>query len=119
MYSKHDVPAAPFEAPLGFAIAEAPPPEEQLAFSKEAEAPADALVGRSVLFKWPAIGWCIAKITERNVDARVYKKIEDQRVKVNFWLFFEIDQQTIKTCLRLEEYGGDDDFAWVLLDELV
>ena len=83
------------------------------------EAPADALVGRSVLFKWPAIGWCIAKITERNVDARVYKKIEDQRVKVNFYLFFEVDQQTLKTCLRLEEHGGDNDFAWVLLDELV
>ena len=66
-----DAPLAPFEAPPGFAIAEAPPPEEQLAFSKEAEAPADALVGRSVLFKWPAIGWCIAEITERNVDARV------------------------------------------------
>ena len=53
--------------------------------------PADALAGRSVLFKWPAIGWCIAKITERNVDARVYKKIEDQRVKVNFYLFFEMN----------------------------
>ena len=25
---------------------------------------------------------------------------------------------TLKTCLRLEEHGGDDDFAWVLLDEL-
>ncbi len=47
------------------------------------------------------------------------RKIEDQRVKVNFYLFFEVDQQTVKTCLRLEEHGGDDDFAWVLLDELV
>jgi len=24
---------------------------------------------------------------------------------------------TLKMCLRLEEHGGDDDFAWVLHDE--
>ena len=49
---------------------------------------------------------------------QVYKKIEGQRVKVNFYLFFQVDQETVKTCLRLEEYGGDDDFAWVILDEI-
>ena len=41
-------------------------------------------------------------------------------MKVNFYLFFEINQQTVQTlkmCLRLEEHGGDDDFAWVLHDE--
>ena len=36
---------------------------------------------------------------------QVYKKIEGQRVKVNFYLFFQVDQETVKTCLRLEEYG--------------
>ena len=36
--------------------------------------------------------------------------------KVNFNIFYEIDGQEVKTVLRRDEYGGDDDCAWVLLE---
>ena len=39
-----------------------------------------------------------------------------KRVKVNFLIHYEIDQQTVKTALRLDEYDGDEDAAWVLLE---
>ena len=99
-------------------MSEAPPPAEQLAFSKAEEAPANALVGKSILFKWPVVGWCVGKITARNLDGRSYRQIEGERVTVNFQIFYELDQQTVKTVLRLTEYGGEEDMAWRLLDEL-
>ena len=46
------------------------------------------------------------------------KKIDGQRVKVNFFIFYELDQETVKTALRLEDYGGEDeDGSWVMLEE--
>ena len=36
--------------------------------------------------------------------------IEGERAKVNFLIFYEIDQQAVKTVLRLEDY----DSGWVL-----
>ena len=42
--------------------------------------------------------------------------MEGERVKVNFLIHYEIDQQTVKTVLRLDEYNGDEDAAWVLLE---
>ena len=50
------------------------------------------------------------------MDARSYKMVEGERVKVNFLIFYEIDQQDVKTVLRLAEYGGDEDMSWILLD---
>jgi hypothetical protein len=35
-------------------------------------------------------------------------------VKVNFLIFYEIDQQTVKTVLRLDDYDSE----WVLLASL-
>ena len=58
----------------------------------------------------------MGKIVERNLDARSYKMIDGERTKVNFLVHYEIDQDTVKTVLRLEEYGGDEEGAWVLLD---
>ena len=110
-----DVPPAPREAPPGFRFATSAPTAEQLAFSKGASG-ADALVGRHLLYKWPVVGWCVGEIVERNQDARSFKVIEGGRVKVNFIIHYEIDQQTVKTALRLDEYDGDDDSAWVLLE---
>ena len=53
-----------------FKIASAEPPSaEQLAFSKEKEAPGDALVGKSILYNWPVVGWCVGQVVERNTDA--------------------------------------------------
>ena len=110
-----DAPPAPCEAPPGFCITESLPSAEQLAFSKAASL-ADALVGRHILFKWPVVGWCVGKIVERNMDARYFKMLEDTRTPVNFWIYYEIDQEKVKTVLRLDEYGGDENSSWVLLD---
>ena len=42
--------------------------------------------------------------------------MEGERRKVNFLIYYEIDQQTAKTVLRLDEYNGDQDGSWVLLE---
>jgi hypothetical protein len=88
-------PPAPREAPPGFHFAASAPTAEQLTFSKEAST-ADTLVGRHILYKWPVVGWCVGQIVERNKDARSFKMIEGERIKVNFLIFYEIDQQTVK-----------------------
>ena len=62
------------------------------------------------------MGWCVGQIAERNQDARSVKVIEGARLKVNFLIYYEIDQQTAKTVLRLDEYNGDQDASWVLLE---
>ena len=31
---------------------------------------------------------------------------------------YPLDEQTVKTVLRLEEYGGEEDSAWVLLEPI-
>ena len=49
-------------------------------------------------------------------DARSFKVIEGERIKVNFLIHYEMDQSTVKTALRLDEYASDDDSAWVLLE---
>ena len=54
--------------------------------------------------------------TSRNLDARSFKTLDGERAKVNFLVHYEIDRETVKTVLRLDEYNGDDDMSWVLLD---
>ena len=49
-----------------------------------------------------------------NTDGRSFKTIDGERVKVNFLIFYEIDQQTVKTVLRLDDYDSE----WVLLASL-
>ena len=86
-----------------------------LAFSKEASV-ADELVGRSILYKWPVVGWCVGTITARNTDGRFSMMIDGQREKANFIVYYEIDDEEVKTVLRAAEHGGDEDSAWVLLE---
>ena len=66
--------------------------------------PGDALVGVSILYNWPVVGWCMGQIVERNTDGRLFKTIGGERVKVNFLIFYEIAQQTVKTVLRLDRW---------------
>ena len=40
--------------------------------------------------------------------------VDGERVKVNFFIFYEIDQQTVKKVLRLDDYDSE----WVLLASL-
>ena len=35
---------------------------------------------------------------------------------VNFWVQYEIDDDTAQHVLKLDEYGGDGEGAWVLLE---
>ena len=56
-----------------------------------------------VLRSPPSVGWCVGQIIQRNKDARSFKVFEEQRVKVNFLIHYEIDQQIVKTALRLDE----------------
>ena len=72
---------------------------------------------RLILFKWPSVGWCIGKIMARNLDARAYRLIDGARFIVNFKVFYDLDQETAKTVLRLDDYGGYEDGSWVLLEE--
>ena len=53
----------------------------------------------------------MGQVVERNTDGRSFKTIDGERVKVNFLIFYEIDQQTVKTVLRLHDYDSE----WVLL----
>ena len=42
--------------------------------------------------------------------------IEGVREMVNFLIYYELDQDTVKTPLRLADYGGSDEDAWVLIE---
>jgi hypothetical protein len=44
------------------------------------------------------------------------KTIDSKREKVNFIIYYEIDDDEVKTVLRAAEHGGDEDGAWVLLE---
>ena len=108
---EEDAPPAPCEAPEGFRIVDEPPPAAALVPKDPAQA---TLVGRSVLFRWQAVGWCVGVITEANTDKR-YKV--DGKV-VNFYIHYEIDDNKSKHVLTVATYGGDDAGSWVLLEAL-
>ena len=61
---------------------------------------------------------CEGKILRRNQVHQVTKKIEGSMVKVNFIVFYDIDGAEAKTVLRLADYDGEDEGAWVLLEAL-
>jgi hypothetical protein len=42
--------------------------------------------------------------------------IEGQREKCNFIVYYDIDEEEVKTVLRASEHGGDEEGAWVLLE---
>ena len=79
----------------------------------------DALVGKSILYNWPVVGWCVGQVVERNTDAFKikFKFVQDDRRRASksqlphLLRDPEIDQQAVKTVLRLEDY----DSGWVLL----
>ena len=101
---------------ISMGLAADQPSPEALAFVKGAS-PADSLVDRSLLFKWPVVGWCVGKILSRNTDARKTAKLADgSTAKKNFNIFYEIDGEEVGSVLRADEYGGDEDFSWVLLE---
>ena len=62
------------------------------------------------------MGWCVGTIKARNTDARFSKTIDGQREKVNFIVYYEIDDEEVKTVLRAAEHGAEEDGAWILLE---
>ena len=74
------------------------------------------LVGRSVLYMycWPSVGWCVGIIKEANGDRRF--KMDGE--VVNFYVHYEIDDDTSRHVLKLAAYGGEGVDAWVLLEEV-
>lgn len=55
-------------------------------------------------------------------DHSAERRVHDGRTKrggeqCNFFVYYEIDDEEVPTALRLDEYDGDDEFSWVLLDE--
>ena len=109
-----DAPAAARVAPEGFTIALTPPSVEALAFSKEESAAADVLVGKSILYHWPVIGWHVGVLQQRITDRRIKRGGK----QCNFTIFYEVDDDEVPTALQLDEYDLDDDGGWVLLQEV-
>ena len=72
------------------------------------------LVGRSMLYCWPSVGWCVGFIKEANGDRRF--KMEGE--VVNFFVHYEIDDNTSRHVLKLDTYGGNSVDSWVLLEAL-
>ena len=64
------------------------------------------------------MGWCVGTIKARNTDARFSKMIDGTREKVNFIVYYEIDDEEVKTVLRTAEHGGEEDGSWMLLERV-
>ena len=86
---------------------------------KDENAPADDLVGRQILFHWPVVGWCLGTITQRNVSPYISKTIEGKKEKVNFYVHYDVDDDEVKTVLRVSEYSESDEMGWLLLEASV
>ena len=104
--------------PANFVQAALPPTQEMLQFSPQASTAADELVDRWILYMWPAVGWCAGRISARNSNYRITKKLDGVMEKVNFLIYYSLDESTVKTVLRLAEYGDIAAGAWVLLEPL-
>ena len=61
-----------------------------------------------------SVGWCVGVIKEANTDRRFRMDGE----VVNFYVHYEIDDDTSRHVLALESYGGTEPSSWVLLEAL-
>ena len=73
------------------------------------------LVGRSIIYRWAEHGWCSGVIERTNSDTS--KMIDGDMV--NFMVYYEVDDEEVPTALRLDEYGAEDEFGWVLLEAAI
>ena len=77
----------------------------------------DELVGRTLLFIWAVVGWCVGTMTiaRRNKEARC--RLEGQ--PYNFLVHYEIDDQEAAHVLQLDMYAQADTQQtnqWTLLE---
>ena len=66
-----------------------------------------------MLYCWPSVGWCVGLIKEANGDRRFFKM---EGEVVNFFVHYEIDDNTSRHGLKLDKYSGDNVDSWVLLE---
>ena len=53
----------------------------------------------------------------RNTDARKTARLAyGTTAKKNFNIFYEIDGDEVGSVLRADEYGGDEEFSWMMLE---
>ena len=64
---EEDAPPAPRSAPEGFRVVDELPPAAALMPKDPAQ---ETLVGRSLLYCWPSVSWCVGMIKEANTDKR-------------------------------------------------
>ena len=58
-----------------------------------------------------------AEITKRNLVPQVNKVMPDgTREKINFYVYYDMDETEVKTLLRTEWYNGEEEGSWVLLE---
>ena len=62
----------------------------------------------SSCFAWAGEGAGIQTKTQKLADGSSAKK--------NFNIYYELDGEEVGTALRADEYGGDEDFSWVMLE---
>jgi hypothetical protein len=100
-----DVAPAPRTAPAGYEIVEQPdfPPA-----ALEPKAPEQQqLVGKSMLYRWPSVGWCVGVVTEANGDGRrcVHRSLLTATAAILFaTLLFAILQENFRRRWRVS--GG-------------
>ena len=62
-------------------------------------------------------GVSASKVMSRNTDARKTARLADgTTAKKNFNILYEIDGDEVGSVLRADEYGGDEEFSWVMLE---
>ena len=60
---------------------------------------------------------CVGKITRRNFVHQVTKTLAGGiRHKVNFYIYYEIDDDEVKHVLLNDWYDGEEEGSWVLLE---
>ena len=106
------------QLPDGLKITSKPPDWLAAALEEKSETAA-MLVGRQLLYRWPARlgGWLLAKVTKSmNATATVRK---DDQIICNFELFYPADGENAEHHLTLKKYARNAKASvdsWVLLE---
>ena len=75
-------------------------------------AEAEALVGRSILYNWPCIGWYPGVLQRRVMDGRIKRSSKS----CNFYIYYKVDDDEVPSVLSLDEYGSEEEGGWLLLE---
>lgn len=100
----------PWALPEGFAVSAKP----NAAMLEPKSPESKKLVGCSVLFHWPKLGWCPGVIRNANEDES--NTIGEDMV--NFEIYYKIDDNLSRHCLDIEQcIPNGPAGSWVLLEQ--